>query len=623
MQRLIQMNMKQKCNALSRVVSVCLVICLILGTFSGCGKLVGNNESDETQGVADLTERVTEEPTQVVQKELSVTDLMRAVTSMKKDLEAVLDDIKEDNPVSAREKAEKVSQSAQTVYVSLEASIANLGDDTSGIKSQLKNIQNLADLVYISIEKLVKPMITQIEVCPVSGMRTNQGLNTKWLGQYLDFAESIMPDVEELLLLANEVDLSLVDSDGELVAYLGNANELLELYHTDKTIFAKMKAIVGAEEDRIYLVAVQNTAEIRSSGGFPGSVGVLRIENGAMKLDEFQRVYDVLADSVSQKTINITAEERRLFDYHSGMQAPRDADHCPDFERVAFIWAAGYEKQQKESIDGVISMTPCMVQKILAVLDEKIELSDGLVLTKDNATKVLQRDLYFKYYTKGKGASQDSIVNRLFAESAQKTMQLLNKNTQLSHMLDFVAMANESFAERILMLWMKDEAEQETIVNLGWHAGLNKDPQKPQAGVYYSCTVASKQGCFLVMNTEMGERIRNSDGSYTYPITVTLSNSITAEERQKLGSYVTNGFAGAIVGFATFFAPAGGSVTDFAVSGNNKIRLETYNDLQLGYMSPFKIRPNETVTVTYNITTAPGVETPLVFSKTPTLQDYH
>ena len=35
------------------------------------------------------------------------------------------------------------------------------------------------------------------------------------------------------------------------------------------------------------------------------------------------------------------------------------------------------------------------------------------------------------------------------------------------------------------------------------------------------------------------------------------------------------------------------------------------------------IKPNEPVTVTYEVTVAPGVETPLVFSKTPTVQAYH
>lgn len=628
MQRLIQMNMKQNNNFFYKILSICLVICMIAGMFSGCGKLFRNNEPTETMGATEIaleTEVGTEEPTQSVQEELSVTDLLMTVMSMKSELEAVLEDIKEDNPTGARERIDVVSQNAQAVCASLEASIANLGDSAVGLQGQLTNIQNMAELVHLLAEKLLKPVIAQIEAYPATGMKTEEGLNTKWLGQYLDFAESIMPNVEELLLLASEVDLSLVDGDGKLADYLEKANELLELYHTDKSFFSKMKAIFGAEGDRTYLVAIQNSAEIRSSGGFPGSMGVLRIQNGIMKLDAFDKVYDVLAYTVSQKKVNITSEEKRLFDYHDGMNAPRDADHCPDFERVAFIWAVGYEERQKEQIDGVISMTPCIVQSLLTVLNEEIKLSDGLLLTKDNATKVLQHDIYFKYYANGRTDGANIITDRLFAEAAEKTMQLMTEKIQFAHLTDLLLLAKDSFEDRTLMMWMKDEAEQETVVNLGWHAGLNKDPQNPQAGVYYSCAIASKMGYFLIMNTEMGERIKNDDGSYTYPITVTFSNSITQQEIKESRNIksITGNYGGTIVGFATFFAPAGGTVSDFTVSGDRKIRMETYNDLQLGYMPLFNIYPDEVVTVTYNVTTAAGVETQLVFSKTPTVQDYH
>ena len=36
-------------------------------------------------------------------------------------------------------------------------------------------------------------------------------------------------------------------------------------------------AIFGAEGDRTYLITAQNSAEMRASGGFPGSMGTLRL----------------------------------------------------------------------------------------------------------------------------------------------------------------------------------------------------------------------------------------------------------------------------------------------------------------------------------------------------------
>ena len=51
-----------------------------------------------------------------------------------------------------------------------------------------------------------------------------------------------------------------------------------------------------------------------------------------------------------------------------------------------------------QNVDGVISMTPAIVQKLLAAIDEEITLFDGLVLNGSNAARVLQYDLYYKYF---------------------------------------------------------------------------------------------------------------------------------------------------------------------------------------------------------------------------------
>ena len=50
--------------------------------------------------------------------------------------------------------------------------------------------------------------------------------------------------------------------------------------------------------------------------------------------------------------------------------------------------------------------------------------------------------------------------------------------------------------------------------------------------------------------------------------------------------------------------------------------MDEYENLELGYMLNLFLYPDEPVTVTYKVKTAPGVETPLQFDMTPTLQDY-
>ena len=559
------------------------------------------------------------DPSEPNQPKVSLTELMQGVLSVKDDLKAILQDMKDGNWAGAGAKADKIAVSIKASQKIVQ-STRNLLGDNFFLGQQLDNIQNILNLADMGVSKLLKPLIVQLSTYPMDQLTVDDGIDTKWIGHYLDFAQTIMPEVETFLTLAETTDLSLIDSEGKLSGYLDMVKPLLALYHEYESMLPFLREFLGMEEDRLYLVAAQNSSEIRASGGFPGSMGTVRITDGVLKMGDFKSVYDVLA-TYTPKEANITAKENKLF--HSGLKAPRDADYCPDFERVAYIWALGYEDKQKESVDGVISLTPCVVQRLLAVTGSQIELFDGTTLNGDNATKVLQYDLYYKYFGKEKIKNNAKIADQLFADAAKKLMAMLTENLEFSYIPGFLAVAQESFADRTMMLWMNDEEQQNMVRALGWHGGLNEDPNYPQTGVYYSCTIASKMGWFLVMDTQIGERTKNGDGSYTYPITVTFSNTITTEEIWSASGYIIGEKGGDLVGSAYFFAPAGGTVSGFSVSNNKTVHTDVYKDLQLGYMLNFRIRPDQVITVTYYVTTAPGVETPLTFSKTPTVQVYH
>lgn len=122
------------------------------------------------------------------------------------------------------------------------------------------------------------------------------------------------------------------------------------------------------------------------------------------------------------------------------------------------------------------------------------------------------------------------------------------------------------------------------------------------------------------MDTEIGERTKNADGSYTYPIAVTINNNITEEEIKSADRYISAGLGGSMNTVVYFFAPAGGIVDNFTATNGQNIKIKTYNGMNLGFMDIFSLKPNQPITITYTVTTAPGVETPLVFSKTPTAQ---
>lgn len=610
------MTMKPMKKMFFKSLSVLLIAAMMLAIFTGCGKKKGENLHPDWLDGNPAT-AATEEPV----KELSVPELVKAILSLKSDAEGVFDEVKAGEISQAREKLSSISQNTAAVRVSLERTIESLGGGIPSIREQMVNAKELLDLLDMVSEKLLGPVIDELEKNPTTLMKAENGINTKWVCDYLDFAETLMPDIEAVVEKAGTVDLSLVDSEGKMAEYLEKANDLLDMYKKDSAVIDRVKAMLGSEGDRVYLMAAQNSAEIRASGGFPGAMGVIRITDGVLVVDDFRKVYDVLS-SYTPAEAGITTQENNLF--HGGLSAPRDADYCPDFERVAYIWSLGYEAGQKEHIDGVISATPAVVQRILAEMEQEVKLFDGTVINGDNAVKVLQHDLYFDYFSNDNYVpSRNAVSDQLFADAAKKTMQVVTEDMDMGSMMGLLSVAKDSFADRTLMLWMEDSQEQEILRKMGWNGGLNTDPEKPQAGIYYNCTIASKMGYFLVMDVQMGEGTKNSDGSYTYPMTVTFSNDITAEEIRLASAYISGGAGGAIGGSAYFFAPAGGTVSDFTTNNGSGVELQTYHDLQLGYIRPFQIRNNSPVVVTYNVTTAPGVDAPLTLSMTPTVQDYH
>ena len=117
----------------------------------------------------------------------------------------------------------------------------------------------------------------------------------------------------------------------------------------------------------------------------------------------------------------------------------------------------------------------------------------------------------------------------------------------------------------------------------------------------------------------------NKDGSVTYPVTVKIKNNIDKTSVQK-GSgnpYLTSKYGPDMRSVVYFFAPAGGKITSFKNNSNLKFVSGTYQDLKLYYNKDlFWIKAGKTVTFTFKVTTAPGVNVKPKVVTTPLLSAY-
>lgn len=374
-------------------------------------------------------------------------------------------------------------------------------------------------------------------------------------------------------------------------------------------------------QTRNYLVIAENNVEIRARGGFGGSQGVISVTDGSMSVGEFKP-----AISLDQsQALPITDEETPLFNSitgHMGMNSG-DALYTPDFPRAASLDSQLWEIKYGQHIDGVVAMDPVFLQYLLGLVGN-VSLPDGTVVDGANAAKVLMHDVYWNYPV----AETDGI----FASVASAAFDKIMNGMGDVDMAQLVSVFEKGCGQGRFIAWMSDAKEESALKEMGISAALPsaKDTSAaPVTGVYVNNYSYSKIDWYLNLDSELGVGTQAGDGSCSYQITTTLTNTLKKSEVDKLPDYVASAMINADgspnrgnerLG-VYLYAPAGGTITDVQVNGSDlKLASAKHNGLDVQY-GIVDLLPEETCTITYKVTTSKeSGSKPLTVQMTPTCQ---
>lgn len=108
----------------------------------------------------------------------------------------------------------------------------------------------------------------------------NGAIDVVVINEYLTFIEGVMLDFRDISLEMDGLELSHFDANGKITKYKEKLDHIIDTYDKGEKYLPLIHAVLGDGSDKFYFLGTQTTAEIRASGGFPGSVGSLSIENG-------------------------------------------------------------------------------------------------------------------------------------------------------------------------------------------------------------------------------------------------------------------------------------------------------------------------------------------------------
>ena len=368
---------------------------------------------------------------------------------------------------------------------------------------------------------------------------------------------------------------------------------------------------LGADGEKTYIIVSTTPAEARSSSGLIGSLGTVTTNNGKISMGEFYSSLKIH----SQRGINKDKDPDGIFSKPLKMSFDlRDQDIFPDFETtskgVISAWKnSGYSSG---TIDGVIQADPVFMQNINKITGG-FTTSTGVKLTGTDTAEYLQNTIY-KTVSIG---SQDQV----FGEVASRSISQLFSNLTFSKISKIAQMLPQNANERHFQMSSTDKNVNTYLKKAGYNRAPQSSETAPTVGIYTNLVHASKLNWYLKRTTKITRTSCNPDGSQSYHIVYSMTNTLSQNDADSLSWYIVGrGKAGRGTALekVLFYAPAGGTISHFVTTGNtSKLTSATLDGTKL-QTSLATLHVGEKATYSFDVTTSTKAEEDLQLDQTPT-----
>jgi hypothetical protein len=226
-------------------------------------------------------------------------------------------------------------------------------------------------------------------------------------------------------------------------------------------VISLLPNLLAASGRKKYLILFQNNMELRPTGGFIGSVGFLRFENGKMLKLQVEDVYSL--DGQLEGKVDPPAPISKNLNESNWYL--RDANWSPDFPTSSrqIEWFVNKEIQTR--LDGIIAVDLLFAKQALEAL--------GGIYVPDYNTQITADNLYLK--------TQETAQRDFFPGSTNKRDILgslarsflielaTRKELPAAKLLEGIS---ASLNEKHILLYFKDQTLQNTFDSLGWTGRL-------------------------------------------------------------------------------------------------------------------------------------------------------
>lgn len=287
--------------------------------------------------------------------------------------------------------------------------------------------------------------------------------------------QSVKSQIELAVLSIEQIpDSGLLTPVQEAVDPLKEQLPLLESIITQAIPAAEtLPAILGYPNEKTYLFLLQNNRELRPTGGFIGTYGVLKLDSGEIVSFSTDNVYnldnpakDIVTEPSPTPIAQHTSTQNWLF---------RNINWSPDFPTTAKKAEEKYHEQggPEANFDGVIAVTPTFIESLIDITGP-ISV-DGLEFTSENLFEQLEHQVEFAYSEQGKSDADRKEIIGDMADMIMDKIFHLPKSEFPVLWTTFI----KNVDQKQILIYSDDQLTQQLVLKQNWAGEM-----KPYTGDY-------------------------------------------------------------------------------------------------------------------------------------------
>jgi hypothetical protein len=409
--------------------------------------------------------------------------------------------------------AEEQFQFAQQNFMHAQKDVADLGVVVNSVlkltpqgksaNSLLEAGQQLSD-AGLDLNNFYA-LISQVKITPL-GFETPDGFyqTINASRKYLDSASRNLSDAKENLDDVDPKDLPQ-KYQADFVKYKETLNVAEDASKQISSLLQLFQQFIGGGQ-KTFLALFQNNNELRPTGGFIGTYGFFKTNNGKITSQKISSIYDL--DGQIKESI---AAPGAMYEIAQSW-ALRDSNWFADFAQSAMKASNFYEKEAGETPDAVFAVTPDLFVDLLKITGPIYFPKYNLTLNAENFRSEVQLNTSVLY------DKAENTPKQMLADFAPLMLQKLGEMPEGTK-TDLLSVLFKNIFQKNVLFYDRNTNVQKQLEAYNWAGRINSNDSDYLA-IYNANLHGTKNDLDIKQNMDLKTEVQ-ADGRIVNTLTYT------------------------------------------------------------------------------------------------------